>query len=140
MINQKYTVEIELAKSPNYVFEHLINLKKWLPEDFEGEDIKINSEFVFTTGKSHYSKNKVIELVPDKKLAWLTTVSFRKADNFDWTGTKMIFELESKGESTILKFSYDGVVLDNETERLVQICDMTVKDFFYNFIIHGKEK
>ena len=135
-----YAVEIEVAESPNDVFNDLINLKKWWPEDFAGEDIKLNGEFVFTVGDSHYSKNKVIEFVPDKKLVWLATESLRKTDNFDWTGTKMIFELTPKGNNTILKFTYDGVVLENESERLVQICDMTIKEFFYNFIINGKGK
>ena len=85
-----YTVEIELLKSPNDVFNNLIILKKWWPEDFEGEDIKLDSEFIFATGDSHYSKNKVIEFVPNKKLVWLATESIRKTDNYDWTGTKMI--------------------------------------------------
>jgi Activator of Hsp90 ATPase homolog 1-like protein len=134
-----YTVAIKIAKSPSDVFNHLINLKKWWPEDFEGEDIKLNSEFVFTTGDSHYSKNKVIEFVPDKKLVWIATEGIRKTDNFEWTGTKMIFELTPKDNNTTLKFTYDGVVLENESERLVQICDMTIKKFFYNFIINGKE-
>ena len=136
----KYTVAIELTKSPNDVFNHLINLKKWWPEDFEGEDIKLNSEFVFTTGDSHYSKNKVVEFVLGKKLVWLATEAIRKTDNYEWTGTKMIFELTPKGNNTILKFTYDGVVLENESERLVQICDMTVKEMFYNFIVNGKRK
>ena len=135
-----YSVEIELAKSPNEVFNHLINLKKWWPEDFEGEDIKLNSEFVFTTGDSHYSKNKVVEFVPDKKLVWLAIEGLRKTDNYDWSGTKMIFELIPKGNNTILKFTYDGIVLENESDRLVQICDMTVKEMFYNFIVNGKGK
>ena len=135
-----YTVEIELAKIPSDIFNHVIDLKKWWPENFEGEDIKLNSEFEFQTGDSHYSKNKVIEFVPDKKLVWLTTKSIRKTDNFDWTGTKMIFELIPKDNNTILKFTYDGVVLENEYKRLVQICDMTVKELFYNFIIKGKAK
>ena len=133
-----YSVTIELAKSPNDVFNHLINLKKWWPEDFEGEEIKLNSEFVFTTGDSHYSKNKVVEFVPDKKLVWIATQGIRKTDNYEWTGTKMIFELTPKGNDTILKFTYDGVVLENESDRLVQICDMTVKEMFYNFITYGK--
>ena len=72
-----YSVAIELTKSPNDVFNSLINLKKWWPEDFDGEDIKLNSEFVFTTGDSHYSKNKVVEFVPNEKLVWLTTESIR---------------------------------------------------------------
>jgi uncharacterized protein YndB with AHSA1/START domain len=135
-----YTVSIEVAKSPEHVFNCLVNLKQWWPEDFEGEDLCLNSEFVLTTGDSHYSKNKVIEFVPEKKLAWIATGSIRKTDNFDWTGTKMIFELTPEGRSTILKFTYDGVVLENESERLVQICDMTVKEFFYNFTVNGKGK
>jgi hypothetical protein len=129
-----------LAKSPNNVFNHLINLKKWWPEDFKGEDIKLNSEFTFTTGDSHYSKNKVIEFLPNKKVVWLTTESIRKTDDFDWKGTKMIFELTPKGNNTIVKFTYDGVVTENEYERLVEICDMTLKEMFYNYIINEKGK
>ena len=129
-----YSVSIELAKSPNEVFNHLINLKRWWPEDFEGENIKLNSEFTFGTGDSHHSKNKVVEFIPDKKLVWLTTESLRKTDNFDWTGTKMIFELTPENGKTILKFTYDGVIPENEYERLVQICDMTIKELFYKFI------
>ena len=135
-----YTVEIELAKSPGDVFAHLVDLSKWWPEDFEGEGIALNSEFVLKTGDSHYSKNKVIEFVPDKKLTWIAIEGIRKIDNYDWTGTKFIFELTPHGNNTLLKFAYDGVVLENESDRLVQICDMTVKEFFYNFIVSGKGK
>jgi hypothetical protein len=135
-----YTVEIEVAKSPDDVFNHVINLSKWWPEEFEGESIKLNTEFVFRTGDTHYSKNKVVEFVPNKKVVWVTTESMRKTDNYDWTGTKFIFELTSKGDHTQLKFTYDGVVLKNEYDRLVQICDMTIKEIFYNFITYGKAK
>jgi hypothetical protein len=135
-----YDVAIDLTKSPQSVFNHLIDLKKWWPEDFEGEDIKLSSEFVLTTGDSHYSKNKVVEFVPEEKLVWLVTESIRKSDNFEWTGTKMIFELNPKGDITTLIFTYDGIVLESESDRLVQICDMTIKEFFYNFIINGREK
>ena len=135
-----YTVEIEVARSPDDVFNHVIDLSKWWPEEFEGERIRLNTEFVFRTGDMHYSKNKVVEFVPNKKVVWVTTESIRKTDNFDWTGTKMIFELTPKGGSTLLKFTYDGVVLENESDRLVQICDMTIKDMLYNFIVNGKVK
>ena len=138
--SEKYSVEIELAKPPNDVFDHLIDLSKWWPEEFEGEGIKLNSEFIFRTGDSHYSKNKVVEFVPDKKLVWLTTEGIRKTDNFEWTGTKMIFELTPRGHHTRLRFTYDGVVLETESDRLVQICDMTLKEMFFNFIVKGKER
>ncbi len=140
MKNQNYTVTIEVVKSPNDVFNHVINLSKWWPEEFVGESVKLNSEFVFRSGDTHYSKNKVVEFVPNKKVVWLATESIRKTDNYDWTGTKFIFELTPKGNNTLIKFTYDGVVLENEFDRLVQICDMTIKEMLYNFITNGKVK
>jgi hypothetical protein len=136
----KHSVEIDLPKSPAEVFDHLTQLSEWWPEDFVGGPIHPNAEFVFQTGEGHHSRNKVIDFVPGHKLSWVTTESLRKADNFDWTGTKMIFELVPKGNATLLRFTYDGVVLDNESDRLVHICDMTVNNFFYNFLIHGKAR
>ncbi len=137
MKNQSYTIAIEFSKPPDDVFNYVINLSKWWPEEFVGDVIKLNSEFVLRTGDTHYSKNKVVEFVPNKKVVWLTTESIRKSDNFDWTGTKFIFELIPKGNNTQLKFTYDGVVLENESGRLVQICDMTI-NMLSNFIIGKK--
>lgn len=136
-----YTVTIEVAISPDVVFSHIIHdVSKWWPEEFEGESAKLNDEFVFSSGDSHNSKNKVVELVPNKRVVWLVTGSIRKKDNYEWTGTKMIFELTPKGGNTLLQFTYDGVVLENEYERLVEICDMVIKEMLYNFIINGSEK
>lgn len=52
----------------------------------------------------------------------------------------MIFELTLKGNHTQLKFTYDGVIPGDEADRLVQICDMTVKEIFYNFTVKGNGK
>jgi len=134
-----YTVPIEVKKSASVVFGHLINdVSKFWPEEVEGESKKLNDEFVFRTGNSHFSKNKVAELVPNEKLVWLVTESIRKTDNFSWTGTKMIFELTPRGDTTLLRFTYDGVILENEYDRLVQICDMVIKENLYNFLTNGE--
>jgi hypothetical protein len=140
MIHQKYTVAINVAKSPGEVFSCVNNPGKWWPEDFEGECTEVNDEFIVTSGDSHYSKNKVIELIPNRKVVWLVTDSIRKTDNFSWTGTKYIFYLSSKDGSTLLEFTYDGFVLDDETDRLTQVCDMVIKDMLYNFITQGEAK
>ena len=76
--------------------------------------------------------------MPNKKVVWLVTESIRRTDNFDWTGTKMIFELSSKGDNTLLEFTYDGVVLENEYERLVQVCDMVIKGRLYSLLTNAK--
>ncbi|MDE3214376.1 MAG: hypothetical protein KGM98_14180 [Bacteroidota bacterium] len=133
-VNAKYSVELELSKSAADVFNHVLNLTKWWPEEFIGNGITPGAEFSLKTGDGHFSKNKVIEFIQDKKLAWLTTESIRKSDGYDWTGTKFIFELNPKEKNTHLKFTYDGVVLENETQRLAQICDMCIKVMLYNYI------
>ncbi|HVD97724.1 MAG TPA: SRPBCC family protein [Cytophagaceae bacterium] len=130
-----YSVAINVAKSAQDVFSHLLkDVPKFWPEEMEGECSRLNDEFVFKTGDSHYSKNKIAELVPDKKLVWLVTDSLRKTDGFEWTGTKMIFELMPKGNHTVLKFTYDGVIVENEYERLGKICDFVVKENLYKLI------
>lgn len=135
MNSQKYTVAIDVTKSPNETFNHIINdIPQFWPEEYSGESTKLNDEFVFRSGDSHYSKNKVVEFVPNKKVVWLVTESIRKTDNFVWTGTKMIFELTPKSGNTLLTFTYDGVVLENEYDRLVKICDFVIKEKLYNLI------
>ncbi len=129
-----YSVAIDVAKSPGVVFNHIIDLKRWWVEEFLGDNINPDAEFELRAGEGHSSKNKVIEFVPNKKFAWMTTGSRREADNFDWTGTKMIFELTPKGNNTEIKFTYDGVVLENEKERLKEICDYCIRNLLYNYL------
>lgn len=129
-----YTVEIELSKPPIVVFNHVINLSTWWPEEFTGEPLNLHREFIFKTGEGHYSKNKVIEYVPGQKIVWITTESMRKTDLFDWTGTKMIFELTAINNHTRLQFTYDGVVPESETDRLARVCDFVIKEKLYNLV------
>src|SRR5450432_2415146 len=96
MKKQDYSATITVSKTPEEVFNSINDVSKWWPEEVEGENTKLNDEFVFRSGDTHYSKNKVVEFVPNKKVVWLVTESIRKTDGFEWTGTKMIFELTPK--------------------------------------------
>lgn len=135
-----YSTSIEVPFTPAVVFEHINNVAKWWPEEFEGSSTDLNDEFVLKTGDVHYCKQRITEFEPDKKVVWLTIDSIRTTDNYEWTGTKMIFELTSSGKTTIVNFTYDGPVFENEYGRLVQECDTVIKDKLYNFITHGKSK
>jgi hypothetical protein len=138
-ITTVYAVAIEVAKTPQHVFACLLtNVAGFWPETFEGACSRLHDEFTFTTGNSHYSKNKVAEMVPDKKLVWLVIDSIRKTDNYSWTGTKMIFELNPSDTGTILTFTYNGVVLEKEKERLAQVCNFVIKENLYN-LLTGKK-
>ncbi len=130
----RYSVTIEVAQSPSVAFSYIIDLPRWWPEEYVGNQLRASTEFLLRSGEGHYSKNKVTEFVPGQKLAWITTESLRKPDNFDWSGTKMIFELSPKSAGTMITFTYDGVVFENEREKLAEICDFCIKNKLYNLI------
>jgi hypothetical protein len=129
-----YSIIIQVSKSAGVVFNQIIDLSKWWVEEFVGERLQLNSEFDLKIGESHFSKNKVIEFVPGKKFVWVTTESKRSSDNFDWTGTKMIFELSPKSDSTQITFTYDGIIAEGDQDKLKEICDYCIKDLLYKYL------
>lgn len=135
-----YTVETTVAKTPGEVFSLMIDLKKWWPEDMDGSELLPGVEFDLSVGEEHYSKNRVTDFESGKRFAWVVTDSIRRADGFQWTGTKIIFELIPDSINTIIKFTYDGVILEQEADKLTLICDMAIKDLLYNYITYGKTK
>jgi len=129
-----YSVELGFLKPADAVFSRAIDLAGWWPEEFVGDGLAPGAEFVLKTGEGHYSKNKVIEFIKDRRLVWLATESLRKTDNFDWSGTRFIIDVIPDGDRTTLRLTYDGVVLEDEKEKLMEICELCVKEMFYKFV------
>ena len=106
MEGKGFTATIELEKSSQDVFMPLLNdIPKWWTKDFEGQSTKLNDEFIIEHPGAHYSKQRLIEVVPNKKLVWLVTEShlnWLEKNKSEWTNTKMVFEVVTKGGKTVL--------------------------------------
>lgn len=117
MPNQNFQYSFSTSKNTSEAFAHLINPKNWwvglFGETIEGKSKEINDEFSFSAGDGvHYSNQKLIELVADKKIVWLVTksnLSFLKNTN-EWAGTKICFDIEKIGDKTILTFEHIGLI------------------------------
>jgi hypothetical protein len=142
MKNQDYRTSIEVSKSPQDVFKHLLDVSKWWSKDFEGSSSKLNDEFVISHTDQHYSKQKLTEVIPGKKLVWLVTISelnWLEKDTHEWTNTKMIFELTSEGDKTLLYFTHEGLVPAKECyARCEQGWNVVIKNCLFDFIKEGK--
>ena len=143
MINQDYTITIEASQAPELVFNHINNVSKWWSKDFEGCSTKLNQEFVICHPERHYSKQKLIEIVPDRRVVWLVTESklnWLEKNKQEWTNTKMIFEIVTRGNKTILHFTHDGLTPDKECYfRCEQGWNIVIKEWLFNLITEGKE-
>jgi len=71
---QSYSTSIEVAASAEDVFNRVNDVPKWWLKNvggastkFEGKSSKLDDEFILRHGDVHYSKHKLIEVIPDKK-------------------------------------------------------------------------
>jgi hypothetical protein len=142
MKDQQYTTRIEVSKTPLDVFSCIANVPKWWSKDFEGSSTKLNDEFVINHPGTHYSKQRLVEVVPGKKIVWLVTESnLNWLDNNkeEWTGTKMIFEITANGHNTVIDFTHQGLIPGMECySRVEQGWNTVIKDWLFNFISKGR--
>ena len=137
-----YSATIELATLPMDVFTHLKDVTKWWSKDFEGNSSILNDEFVICHPGRHYSKQKLVEVIPGRKLVWLVTDSkldWLEKDKHEWTGTKMIFELSPEGDKTLLHFTHEGLVPEKACYAMCERgWNTVIKDWLVSYITEGK--
>jgi Activator of Hsp90 ATPase homolog 1-like protein len=121
MENKNFTFSFNSSKNLNAVFNLLINPNNWwvglFGETIEGKSEEINDEFSFRAGDGvHYSKQRLNDLVPDRKISWLvleSNLSFLKNTN-EWAGTKICFDIEKVDNNTKVTFTHLGLVPEIE--------------------------
>ena len=121
MKNKNFTTTLIVDQTPEEVFNVVRNVRGWwsgyYSEEFEGNTEKLNDEFSFRAGGgAHYSRQKLIEVIPNKKVVWQITDSkldFLEKKN-EWTGTRVSFDISTKGNKTELVFTHEGLIPEIE--------------------------
>jgi uncharacterized protein YndB with AHSA1/START domain len=114
--NNDYTFVIDSSKTAATIFPILLDVRQWwsglFGEQIEGHSNKSDDEFTFSAGDGiHYSKQQLIELIPNQKITWLVTEStlgfLKKKD--EWTGTSFGFTLLPLDNGTKVIFTHKGL-------------------------------
>lgn len=116
MTTTDFSTTLLLDQSPAEVFQAITQVRDWWSTGIKGNTTDLNDEFIFEVKGVHYSRQKLVEVVPNRKIVWLVTeshLSFLK-ERTEWTGTKVVFEIEKVGRQTQLVFTHEGLVPEVE--------------------------
>ena len=112
MVGTDITYTLLVDQSPEVAFNAVNNVRGWWTGDIQGSTDKLNDVFTYRYKDFHYSKQKITELIPGKKIVWLVTDSsldFLK-NKSEWNDTKITFDIAKKGGKTEVRFTHFGIV------------------------------
>jgi uncharacterized protein YndB with AHSA1/START domain len=113
-----FSVAYTVRQTPEEVFRAVNDVRGWWTGEpgAKGTTDKLGAEWTYQFKDLHYTKQRITELVPGKKVVWLvldSKLSFVK-DQTEWNGSKITFEIAKKGARTELRFTHVGLNPDVE--------------------------
>jgi hypothetical protein len=113
MKSQNYATTITVNQSPDEVFAAIVDVRGWWSGNpgVDGSTDKLGDEFTYRYEPHHVSTQRIIELIPGKKVVWRVvdgSINFVK-DKSEWNGTTITFDIAEKGTKTEVRFTHDGL-------------------------------
>jgi hypothetical protein len=141
MKSRDYTTTLRVNASPDKAFDAINDVRGWWAGEIRGKTTKVGDEFTYAYENFHRSKQRVIELAPGKKIAWLVlkgSLNFVE-DKSEWDGTRIEFEIARKAEKTEIRFTHVGLHADLECfDACSNAWGALVKTSLRNLIVSGK--
>jgi hypothetical protein len=114
--SQDFTTTFSVDQTPEEAFEAITHVRGWWSGAIDGPTDELGGEFTYRYEDLHYSKQKVTELVPGKRVVWLVLDSYLEfiEDKREWNGTRVTFDIARKGDKTEVRFTHAGLVPAHE--------------------------
>jgi len=116
MSSQNYTTTFVVDQTPEEAFAAITNVRDWWSGEIDGRTDTLGEEFTYRYQDIHYSKQRITELVPGKRVVWLIFDAYLNftEDPDEWIGTEVTFDVARKGDHTEVSFSHFGLVPEFE--------------------------
>ncbi len=123
------------------IFKNINHVAAWWTENLEGNSQNLHDVFIVRFGDIHYSKQELVEFLPDKKVVWLVTDSKLNfiQDKQEWTNTKIVFEIFPQENHTKIQFTHVGLAPEIECyEACSNAWSGYIRGSLCNLIITGQ--
>ncbi len=112
-----FTYSFTSSKPAAEIFTLLLNIDNWwsglYSENTNGKSERLGDEFSFRAGGgAHYSKQKLVERIPNSKIVWLVVESNLNFinDATEWKDTKICFDIQEETDHTKVTFTHEGLI------------------------------
>ena len=72
---QDLQIIFSIPDTTQRVFDAITQVIDWWLERLDGRSTEIGDEFVYQHGNLHYSRHRLIEVIPTQRIVWLTIES-----------------------------------------------------------------
>jgi len=107
-----FTTSFTVDQSPAEVFEAINNVRGWWQGEVKGNTRNVGDEFTYQMAEFHFTRQRVVEMVPGERVVWLVTesrINFVE-DKKEWLNTKIVFDISTVKDKTRLDFTHEGLV------------------------------
>lgn len=111
-----FTTTITVDRSPYDVFHAINDVRGWWSQDIEGPTDQVGGEFDYHYRDVHRCRIRVTELVPGRRVAWHVVDNHFDfvQDQGEWKGTDVLFDIETSGSGSLVRFTHVGLVPQHE--------------------------
>jgi hypothetical protein len=112
MNDQDLTIRFTVEQTPEEAFAAINDVRGWWSGEIEGNTDKLGEEWTYRYKDIHYSKQRITELTPGKRVVWQVVDGYLNfvEDKTEWTGTEIVFAISKQGERTEVRFTHRGLV------------------------------
>jgi hypothetical protein len=111
-MGNSYTATLTVDKTPEEAYAAINDVRGWWAGNIEGSTDQLGAERTYRYENLHYSKQRITELVPGRRVPWMvvdSSLSFIK-DQTERNGAKITFDISKKGDTTEIRFTHHGLV------------------------------
>ena len=140
MTNPNYETSFLVDQTPQQAYDAINNVRGWWSGEIDGPTEELGGEFTYRYKDVHYSKQRITELAPGKRVVWRVLDAYLNfvEDKNEWNGTEIHFDIAERDGKTEVRFTHVGLAQHECFNVCSDAWGFYIKDSLRKLITTGK--